>query len=373
MAQTIAVLIPGITGSILNINTSPTPVWPTQVALNPKNAAMLLSQPGITAGAPIRQLLKPVYGGLINYFKGQSYTYVRQNDPLPQTPGNVLVGFGYDWRQPNKSSAATLKSKLNDIANTYSGAQIWLIGHSMGGLVSRYLLESGMATGATWKVQGLITLGTPHLGAPLALSAITGQCDLSQLLDPDIIGQVVNLPNYPSAFELLPPPQVSFVADPSATARGIYQDPVNALLTASPTASPPGFGAPASSFADAKDFFAKLSYDTAPVDLPPYYLVYGNGLDTVNGFTYNPDGTGPLAQLSQNQPQGNSAGDGIVPMSSAAFTGSWVTKARIYNAGSLKHGQLPNDARVQQQITQWMNGSTSTMDVGPALEFAAID
>ena len=47
--------------------------------------------------------------------------------------------------------------------------EIVLIGHSMGGLVSRSAAEVGAARGATWmpSLQQVICLGSPHLGAPL--------------------------------------------------------------------------------------------------------------------------------------------------------------------------------------------------------------
>jgi hypothetical protein len=44
-----------------------------------------------------------------------------------------------------------------------------LIGHSMGGLVSRAACHSALRSGAAWasRVSHVICLGTPHLGAPL--------------------------------------------------------------------------------------------------------------------------------------------------------------------------------------------------------------
>lgn len=378
MAQTVVVLIPGITGTQLLVpnpvssRLPPLVVWPDLVALTPGSAAKLLSRPDIYAGAPIKQIIDPlarvvtpVYSGIINYFTNLGYTYVTENEPLPSTSGNVLVGFGYDWRQPNRTSAGALNTLLGNIAARYGGAGIWLVGHSMGGLVSRYLLESGQFTNPSWNVQGLITLGTPHLGAPLALSAITGQCDVSDLLNPSIIESVVDLPDYPSGFELLPPAQVSFVTDAtSGSAEGIYAPPVSTLLT---NPVPGGFGAPATSLTDAQGFFGALNYGSAQAGRPPYYLAYGSGLDTLNAFTYDSSGASAIAQLPQTPPAGNAAGDGIVPQSSATFPGGWVTAT--YNAGPVKHGQLPSDPGTLAQVTAWMNG-TSTGPAGavPAVE-----
>ena len=48
-------------------------------------------------------------------------------------------------------------------------ARVVLVGHSMGGLVARAALRSGTATDHRWVEQcdTVVTLGTPHLGAPL--------------------------------------------------------------------------------------------------------------------------------------------------------------------------------------------------------------
>ena len=47
--------------------------------------------------------------------------------------------------------------------------RVVLVGHSLGGLVGRAALRAGTAAGHTWvrRCDTLVTLGTPHLGAPL--------------------------------------------------------------------------------------------------------------------------------------------------------------------------------------------------------------
>lgn len=363
MTQIVAVLVPGTTGTSLLRLHPKIIIWPDAVVAFPHRAASLLSSGALHPGQPLQNVTNPLthkleapaYAPFVDHFTGQGYTYFTQSVPLAPTTGNVLVGFGYDWRQPNKTTAAALAAKLDDIAGTYPGAQIWLIGHSMGGLVSRYLLESGMAQGARWTVQGLITLGTPHLGAPLALSVVTGEEDVTKLLDPHVLQQVVDLPLYPSGFELLPPPQSQFVADVSGAGQGIYEGVVNQLLTAAP---PAGFGAPPTSFADAQAFFSGLDYTGGGSGRPPYYVVYGSGLDTVDQFVYNPAAAGPAAQLAQMAYAGNAAGDGIVPQSSATFTGGTIA-GTPYQAVGVRHGLLPADAGVLAQIDAWIGGGAA--------------
>jgi pimeloyl-ACP methyl ester carboxylesterase len=88
-----------------------------------------------------------------------------------------LFPFPYDWRKSNSEAAGKLAVLLDGLVAQHPGAEITLVAHSMGGLVSRYYLESGkFDTGAGFAaVRRLITLGTPHRGAPLALSAAVGK------------------------------------------------------------------------------------------------------------------------------------------------------------------------------------------------------
>lgn len=351
MAQTIAVLIPGIAGTTLVRDNPLHPVWPDQVALHPNRAAALLSRSGITAAGPVLSALRPgvpaaevpIYAGLVDWFTERGFAYVTQKEALP-AGGDVLVGFGYDWRQPNRVSAAGLNAMLTRIALKYGPrARIWLIGHGMGGLVGRYLLESGAWPRTWWKVRGLITLGTPHLGMPRALDAVTGECDVTGLLNAPVLDDVIDIPTFASGFELLPPPQETFVAGTAGRRLGVFGGEVNTLLTAT-------FGAPASGFADAAEFFARLDYGGARGGRPSYHVVYGSGHATVEGFAYDPAKYAPTDRLA---PRTTLAGDGVVPECSAAFPGGWVSGS--HHAAGVSHGQLPNHPGVLDQVGRWMS------------------
>ena len=45
----------------------------------------------------------------------------------------------------------------------------WLVGHSLGGVIARYAMQ---VLGASGRVRGLITLGTPHRGTPMAFAGL---------------------------------------------------------------------------------------------------------------------------------------------------------------------------------------------------------
>lgn len=74
---------------------------------------------------------------------------------------NLFI-FPYDWHRSNENTAKDLKEKVDKIIDDTKVSKVDLVAHSMGGLVAREYLEFLDNT----KVDQLITLGTPHHGAP---------------------------------------------------------------------------------------------------------------------------------------------------------------------------------------------------------------
>ena len=92
---------------------------------------------------------------------------------------NQIVRKSLPWQELYESQAAALHQRLR--SQEYIDGPIVLIGHSNGGMISRYLGRHPAAYNelgtsysyAPLNVQGVITVGTPHQGAPLAQSAGT--------------------------------------------------------------------------------------------------------------------------------------------------------------------------------------------------------
>ena len=86
-------------------------------------------------------------------------------DSLGKLPD--LFPFPYDWRQDNAATADRLK-KYFDMIRTYhpDGDKVDIIGHSMGGLVSRRFILNNPGA-----VDRLITIASPLLGATKAVAA----------------------------------------------------------------------------------------------------------------------------------------------------------------------------------------------------------
>ncbi len=59
--------------------------------------------------------------------------------------------------------------KMDEIAEKTGEKQVYLVGHSMGGLVSRYYANSARGDG---RIKGLITIASPHRGTKIAVLGI---------------------------------------------------------------------------------------------------------------------------------------------------------------------------------------------------------
>ena len=307
---------------------------------------------------------------------------------LPLT-GNAVIGWGYDWRQDNLAvTGPMLQNFLYNLTGTGSQVdRITLIGHSMGGLVSRSYIE---AVGPQSKnpqdakilgmIDQLITLGTPHLGAPLALGPIShtftidvhGQAsgniflkaftailgDVEQFVADHAIDMVQNVVNSNpmgvSTYQLLPTvpfiqsggtnyPVYPFGSLPSGL-QGLLKDTdINQEnLTAATT------------------FFGQLDYTGAKQTIP-YQCLYGivstsfppygqeNMFTTVTGYTYTP-GKDPLVEV-----QTNGGGDLVVPITSATFTGNTSPLIKTYPIDGADHMTMPNNPAIQSQVNTLLN------------------
>lgn len=82
------------------------------------------------------------------------------------TKDKSLFEFPYDWRKENSTTADFLEAKIMAVKNQTKVSKVDLVAHSMGGLIARSYIER--ANGESDNVDQLVTLGTPHHGAPQA-------------------------------------------------------------------------------------------------------------------------------------------------------------------------------------------------------------
>jgi hypothetical protein len=101
------------------------------------------------------------YGRLIEALEAIGYV---GDSKLPESERNLYT-FSYDWRQDNRISGQKLGQAVERWCTLHPGAKAWLIGHSNGGIVSRWYIEK---EGGAERVGRLFLLGSPWDGAPKA-------------------------------------------------------------------------------------------------------------------------------------------------------------------------------------------------------------
>ncbi|MCP5304946.1 MAG: hypothetical protein H6953_05835 [Chromatiaceae bacterium] len=115
----------------------------------------------------------------------------------------VLLEHPYDWRLDLFDLADGLADRLDGI----SADRIMIVAHSMGGLISRLLLETPNFRNRPWfeRIVAFFALATPHNGAPLALARVLGLDSAFGISGADFRQLAAN-PAFPSGYQLLPAP-----------------------------------------------------------------------------------------------------------------------------------------------------------------------
>jgi pimeloyl-ACP methyl ester carboxylesterase len=105
----------------------------------------------------------------------------RLEDELAFTPVYVRYNTGRHISENGHSIAGLIEQLTEEWPVEVE--QIVLVGHSMGGLVARSAAHRAAADGRSWTghVSHMITLGTPHLGAPLEQGAHRAAVTLHKL------------------------------------------------------------------------------------------------------------------------------------------------------------------------------------------------
>jgi hypothetical protein len=127
----------------------------------------------------------------------------RHRDRRGTTYGETLAGQGWtpvllraNSGLPLRENGVALATLLRDLVDAWPVPveRIALVGHSLGGLVLRAASAVVDGDGAGWTglVSDVVTLGTPHLGAPLARGVGTGSGWLGRFPESAAFGRVLD-------------------------------------------------------------------------------------------------------------------------------------------------------------------------------------
>jgi pimeloyl-ACP methyl ester carboxylesterase len=183
----VVVVLPGITGSVLQKdgrdvwNVSGGSVLGALLSLGRNVKALALEDDppdvddlgdGVTAPKLMRDI--HLIPGL---WKIDGYSRVLQyiTETFEARAGENFFEFPYDWRRDNRVAARKLARESQKWLGAWreksgaSDAQLILVGHSMGGIISRYYLECLDG----WRdTRALITFGTPYSGSLNAVGTL---------------------------------------------------------------------------------------------------------------------------------------------------------------------------------------------------------
>jgi pimeloyl-ACP methyl ester carboxylesterase len=209
----LVILLPGITGSVLADGRgrevwghSFGAIWRAITSRGETIEELELAEDGDPNGVTATRLI-PGITIIPRFVKIDGYAAIERFliRELELQPGRNFLTFPYDWRLDNRLNARRFEDKaLNALREwrSRSGnveARLVLIGHSMGGLISRYFLE---CLGGWQHTRTLITLGTPHWGSLNALDFLVH--GMKKGIGPLGLDLTPLLRSFPSVYQLLP-------------------------------------------------------------------------------------------------------------------------------------------------------------------------
>ncbi len=219
------ILIPGIMGSRLRDKSTHQELWPGgiwRIAFHRYGELALEIDPQTLAGDPgnIEAFALADAAAGQHFYDTIITTLVDSGSFELTTPGTPvkdpvtrhLYLFPYDWRLDNVATARKLSALIDQLRADYGkpDLKVDIVAHSMGGIVSRYLLEFGsedvldrdaapITMAGASKINRLILLGTPNLGST---STVENMIDGAKMVIERIMPET--LATLPSVYQLLP-------------------------------------------------------------------------------------------------------------------------------------------------------------------------
>lgn len=286
---------PELSGSELLYKGASAAIWPPKITDWPRYRELpeLLDPVDVS----VRNVIDDVLGVIPVY---------RETENDLKAIGSALNGAGttaylplpYDWRIDLLTAVDDLASKAEAFSATVD--DITIVSHSMGGLLTRLLLEWKYVgvTPPAWlaKIKRALFACTPHLGAPTALARILGLETTEYVIQGDQMKEFAGDRHFPAVYELLP-----------AASRGILFDTTsNSYIRYDDNTVVPAFGLSPQNLAALTKYSAALNPANKPVTVE-YTFVHGTSQST--------DESVSVAGLSLTgaAPQQDDLGDGTVP------------------------------------------------------------
>ena len=327
MTAHVAVVVPGALGSVLKLGDEV--VWPDPFMnfASPEKQVEKLLHPKVEPSDVIRSfMLSRQYQALIDVLEAWKFHEKASPPTLRLVP--------YDWRKSYSEAAERVAKTIDEIAASHNDdCRISIVAHSMGGMACRYYLESGGFDKRRGfpRVGKLITLGTPHRGAPYALAIALGKQRRLFLSGPQI-KKVADEPGYPAVYEGFPPSDEPFIWNeaPKAALKTLRLDDP-ALIKQ--------LGLSEVNLKEARAFQGKLDLRRRPKEVR-YFCFVGSRQPTACATLLMEDVPSPRVKALMQ----DDSGDGIVPIWSAGLPG-----VQMRPVGG-EHGTLYKNAELRSAL-----------------------
>lgn len=277
------------------------------------------------------RLVFKFYGGLIQRLEDGGY---KENADL--------FIFPYDWRLDNKINSQKLKNKIDTILAQVGNNKVDIVAHSMGGLIAKqYIVDNGST-----KVDKLVFIGTPQLGAPAAFKMLVAGDDFGLPLVLNQLEMQKLSQNMSSAYELLPSQKYfdefgGYFLNQSQTPDN-YSDTKNYLLNNQANAG----------LLNNAEQFHGGSLDNFSAPSTTIYNIVGCNTPTIGRIIKRNSHLLPDGVLTDDYDLEDVTGDGTVPLISALAV---AADNRYYVTGA-DHSKMPSQDGIQQLVTQIVSG-----------------
>ena len=244
--------------------------------------------------------------------------------------------FPYDWRRDNRVAARALKEltdrALHQRRKEVPDAKLVLVGHSMGGIVSRYFLE---CLDGWQDTRALITFGTPYRGSMNAVDFLANGF-VKKVGPLKLVDLTTLLHSLTSVYQLLPRyPSIDLGDGKGYVRPSELGDQIKGL--------------DASRAAAALAFHHAIDHGAAVHEFGAYAIhsIVGLAQDTKQSARLD---NGRLLLEEKGFDGENRKGDGTVPRVSATPIEADDVGGYQPMYSSDKHGSLQNDAAVRTQL-----------------------
>jgi pimeloyl-ACP methyl ester carboxylesterase len=354
-SKTPVLIVPGIMGT--EIDSGQTILWPDISKMFSSSGDSFMDQLSFNKTGPIDSnlVVSNVLGQpsrFFDYTKALTDSFIS----LGYTKDKDLFLFPYDWRRDLHDVAVTddpqlknlsLKQIIEQIASTTGSSKLDIVAHSQGGLVVKRLLYEKPEYQD--KINKLVFVGTPNLGAPKATKALLygDSMDVSFLgmgLDPEEVKNIGH--NMPAVYELMPSQEYFNHSDGYL---GSTQSAWTSLL---------GLGN-VLNYSSSKTLLSDKGLNTELINQAESFHAYDNFMPTVSKL-YNIVGcqTGTMDKIfvrgeNESPLLKYGPGDGTVP----EFSADHLSNATTFYALDSSHGTMLTQDGIRQQIVNIIAGA----------------